>query len=709
MRSLVNGIRLARRALVCALALGAAAITIPTPGVAATVVWSSRNVKKAAVDSSAVRDSLARLEAARAAARAAAVKDSVARAEAARIASEREVAAKQAAERASFVRDSLARSEAASVEAVRRAAEREADAKREAARAAARADSLAKAAKAAKAEARRTSAASPARRSRTVAMAATTGNPAPVVVAAASVPAETPAAAPAEPRGARSSSRLTYLAGRSAYVDAGELEGLAVGDTVTIVRDGQSIGLLRVAFVSSHRASCDTLWTRVPLAVGDAARFRSDPRRRAAAADSVKMAAVRSDSLRAVAVLPAPKSRAATRNARTRGRAGARWLSVRTDGAGQYQQPGIELRVDSRGAAGGHMDASLDIRGRRTTRTSEAGTQVDQLSRVYRASTTIRDAQDRRRMTLGRQTSPTLASVSLFDGALLEWASPTHTFGAFSGTQPDPIRFSWSHELIEGGVFAEWHQRPLAETRWSVATGAITSRQGAEVNRDFMFAQGWWFSKLGSASVAQEVDLNTGWKRTAGEPLVSWTSTFATVRLPIRHGLAVTSGYDNRRSVRLWRDRETPETDFDDRYRQGAWGGATLDVLEHVHAGAEYRAGSGGDRSRTRTVQLEVRRLTRWQASLRTRSSTFDAPESGSTLWSMGTGFDPWPQSHVEYTFGRRNTTERITNTTDSERWQGIDVDLALGGRWYLNGGYERQMGFAGTTRQLQAGVSVRL
>jgi hypothetical protein len=369
----------------------------------------------------------------------------------------------------------------------------------------------------------------------------------------------------------------------------------------------------------------------------------------------------------------------------------------------------MELRLDTRGAASGHMDASLDVRGRRTRRTSDAGTEVEQLSRVYRASTTIRDGKDRRRMTLGRQTSPTLASVSLFDGVLLETVSPTHTFGAFTGTQPDPLRFSWSRELIEGGVFAEWHQRPLAERRWSVATGAITSRQGSQVNRDFMFAQGWWFSKAASASIAQEVDLNTGWKRTVGEPLVSWTSTFATLRVPVSHGVAVTSGYDNRRSVRLWRDRETPETDFDDRYRQGAWAGATLDLLERVHAGAEYRTGSGSDRSDTRTYLLELRRLTRWQGSLRTRTSSFESPQSGSSLWAVGAGFDPWPQSHVEFTLGKRNTTEHLTGTRDSERWQGVDLDLAVGGRWYLNGGYELQKGFGGTTRQLQGGVSVRL
>ena len=413
--------------------------------------------------------------------------------------------------------------------------------------------------------------------------------PAPVVVTAAAAPVVAPVLAPvampvvtaarvAPVSATRSSaswrsSRISYLAGGSVYLDAGQVEGLAVGDTVDVVRQEDTIARLRVRFVSSRRASCDTLWTRQPLALGDAAWFRSDPRRQGAVRDSLQIAAARGDSIRTAAVLPMPRGRAAVRNARWRGRVGGRWLSVQTDGGSRYQQPGLELRMDGRDALAGHADVALDIRGRRTISTGLNGTQTDQFSRVYRASTTFRDHNGHRRLTLGRQTSPTLASISLFDGALLEWGNDRRTFGAFTGTQPDPVRFRWSGELVEGGVFAEWHQAPLAVRRWSLSTGGVTSRSGGDLNRDFLFAQGWWFSRGGSASLAQEVDVNSGWKRSAGEPPLSWTSTFATVRVPVTQQFALQSGYDNRRNVRLWRDRETPETDFDDRYRQGAWAG----------------------------------------------------------------------------------------------------------------------------------------
>ena len=463
----------------------------------------------------------------------------------------------------------------------------------------------------------------------------------------------------------------------------------------------QNVNLVR----NFWRRSTKSIQPHAKIAVGDEVRWRHDATRIAAAT----LTAVDADSVRAVAVLATPKGRPAARGTRTRGRVGARWLSVDAGAAGSYRQPGLELRLDSRDAFGGHVDAALDVRGRRTLRTTASGNVTEQLSRVYRASTTIRDADDHRRLTLGRQTSPTLASVSLFDGALLEWASPTRTIGVFTGTQPDPTRFTWSHDLVEGGAFVEWHQRPLAARRWSFATGAITSRSGGMSNRDFGFAQGWWFSRGLSASAAQEVDLNTGWKRTFGEPRFAWTSTFLTLRAPLGHGVALQSGYDNRRNVRLWRDRETPETDFDDRYRQGSWLGLDAESFKYLHGGAEWRVGSGGDRSDTRSYNLEVRRWTRLQASLRMRHSTFTSPATASGLWSFAAGVDPWVGSHVEWSFGTRSTTDRTSAVTEHEHWQGLDMDLSLGGRWYMNGGYEQQRGLAGTTRQMQGGLSVRL
>ncbi len=63
--------------------------------------------------------------------------------------------------------------------------------------------------------------------------------------------------------------KVSFLTGASVYVDAGSLDGISEGDTVRLMRQGREIGALRVTFVSSHRASCDTLALVEPAAVGD--------------------------------------------------------------------------------------------------------------------------------------------------------------------------------------------------------------------------------------------------------------------------------------------------------------------------------------------------------------------------------------------------------------------------------------------------------
>jgi hypothetical protein len=279
----------------------------------------------------------------------------------------------------------------------------------------------------------------------------------------------------------------------------------------------------------------------------------------------------------------------------------------------------------------------------------------------------------------------------------------------FGGTQSEPSRLAWSSDLTEEGAFVEWHQAPLAPRRWSASFGGVRSQSGGAPNRAFAFSQGWWNSDGGSASIAQEVDVNPAWKRARGEPAVSWTSTFATIRARVGSRAFAQAGYDNRRNVLLWRDRDTPETEFDDRYRQGAWLGATLEPDPRLRGTVEYRRGAGANASDTWSVQAEWRRSSRWRESVRGRWSQYTSDALRSDLWSCAFGFDPLAGSHLEISAGTRATLDRVVGLDETERWQGVDLDLALGGRWYVNSGCEAQEGIGGTTRQLQAGLSVRL
>ncbi len=498
-------------------------------------------------------------------------------------------------------------------------------------------------------------------------------------------------------RPSSATTKLSYLAGGSAYVDVGTADGLLPGDTLTVLRNGGAIAGLRVAFASTKRAACDTVWTRGAIAIGDDVRYAPHPAPAPPApvvVDSTKHAAAR---------------KPAGQRARLRGRIGGHWLSVSTAN-GMFKEPGVDLRLDGYDQASGHVDLSLDLRSRRSSRSfSGLPVEVDELARVYRASMTVRSRNSHHQLTVGRQISPTLASISLFDGVLMQTGNDRHSFGAFSGTQPDPVRYSFSGDILESGLFAEWHQAPAAVRRWQVTLGGVTSQQAGQTNRDFLFTQANWVSRAVMTSFAQEIDYNRGWKRALGEPMLSPTSTFAMTRILATPWLAFTSGYDNRRSVRLYRDRLTPETQFDDAYRQGTWVGSDLELLQRIRLSGELRGTAAADHSHAWSTNAEINRLSRMHVALRGRMSRYQGQTVLSRLASGSVGLDPIPLSHLELSGGVRRTLVQPSTHEDSERWQSIDLDLSLGRRWYLNGGLERDYGgVAGETRQAQGGVSWR-
>ncbi len=493
--------------------------------------------------------------------------------------------------------------------------------------------------------------------------------------------------------------KVAYLTGGTVYAEAGALDGLAPGDTVQIVRAGSTFALAKVTYVSSHRAACDTLWTHGPIAVGDDVRYAAHaaPAPDASAGDSI-----------AGAARPAARATTVRKVSKWRGRIGARWLSVESGGM-SFRQPALDLRLNARGEGGGHLDLAFDMRNRRTMRSGFGNSTTEQLSRVYSASLVLRSRDAHHAISLGRQTSSSLSSVSLFDGLVVRTGNERHAFGAFSGTQPDPRDLGLSADVFESGVFAEFRSAVTSSHAYLASFGGITSQQAGQPNRDFLFALANWSAPKLSTSFTQEVDWNRGWKRAQGEPALSPTSTFWTMRVAPVAWLGVSTGFDNRRNVRLWRDHETPADQFDDAYRQGAWVGTDVDIRHRVRFTGETRGSGGADHSRSWSGGVEAYRLTALRLALRARASQFGGGNVTSRLWSGGLGVDPTPLSHLEYGGGVRETRIAPATSFEQQTWQSVTVDITIGRRWYLNGGWEHDAGgSAGASRQYTGGASWR-
>lgn len=490
---------------------------------------------------------------------------------------------------------------------------------------------------------------------------------------------------------------VTYVTSNTLYVDAGSEEGLHAGQAVEVIRDGRIVASLTVSFVSSHRAACEKR-TGEPVRVGDQVRFaplgggseaapatvEAPPTPAPAAPVLPERTAAQEDSKPA-------KPRAATR---IRGRVGVRYQLVRGGDSPSLSQPALDLRLDAERLFGMPLAANLDVRARRDKR--GASGQAENATRIYRAALSYEPGPTGWGASLGRQFSPSLAAISLFDGVSAAWHTPRFGTGGFVGTQPRESDLGFSSDVRVQGLFAEWHQAPQAVRRWSTTIGLIGSYQQSEINREFAYLQGSYLGPNFSAFASQEVDVNRGWRAEAEGKSIGMTSSFLSLRYRFNDAWSVDGGFDNRRNVRLYRDLIDRVTEFDDRFRRGAWAGVQWQFARHYRVGLSGRTSGGGDAGTadSYTASISATEISPLRFDVRARSTRFTSTIDEGWLHALSWGVPIGDWLHVGIDAGRRETTPLAIGTSPTTlTWYGLDADLTLGRHWFGWASWEHDTG----------------
>lgn len=369
----------------------------------------------------------------------------------------------------------------------------------------------------------------------------------------------------------------------------------------------------------------------------------------------------------------------------------------------------MSTRRRSNGSAWGvHVDA----RARRTTRTLTDGTEDrENRTRVYRLHAGWDRPGPGWRVAAGRQFVPDLANVSVFDGIVAARDGARSTFGGFAGTQPDGEDYGYASDVREYGAWYGWRAGAEASRDWSLTTGAVASYRESEIDREYVFVQGRFRGERLSALVTQEVDLNRDWKEDAGESTVEPTSTFASFRFRIGEAASLGGGFDNRRNVRLFRDRVTPVTEFDDAFRRGVWLGGQVGVGSHLRLGACGRtwrgAVAGSADSWTGTASFV--RMTPANLDVRVRGTRYENDRLEGWLWSVDSSVDLTRRARVGVQIGTRDDTSLLNpDLDDSVTWYGLDLDVDLGRRLFATPSLERSEGDLEEVDQMYATLAWR-
>ncbi len=481
---------------------------------------------------------------------------------------------------------------------------------------------------------------------------------------------------------------MTAVTLGSIYISAGRKEGLREGSVVRIPRRGEK-AVYRVIYLSSKSAACrgDSL---APLPVtGDTVFFRP-------VADAIAKAGAGNPGVQGVA---GTRHRAGQG---LRGRVGLRYLgSWDRSSDVALNQPGVELRLDGPVAPGAPVGLNVDIRSRRTSMYRPGlETATSGAMGVYQAALRFQSTEGPVRAVLGRQYAPTLAGVGLFDGVLLELQRPRWGVGMMAGLAPEQGTLAVSSEIRQVGVYFQGRNRLSAPVRWSLTMGGMGSYVATDVNREFGFLQATLNSRVVSAVVLQELDVNRGWKIAAGEPHFSLTSTYASINLMPANGVSLSGGFDSRRNIRLYRDLSTPEEIFDDRFRRGYWGGVNFTIARKLRIGGDARAQTvdGADSLGTTawSATMSVDQISSLGLGVRIRGTRYTTPGRGpGTLIVGGVRLSPGSFGSLEINGGARQ--EAASPGTD-RFWAGLDTEVFLRRSWFILGTFTREWGRGGLT-----------
>jgi hypothetical protein len=512
----------------------------------------------------------------------------------------------------------------------------------------------------------------------------------------------------AVPLHAQKAFKVTYLTSASAYIDAGADDGLRVGDRVEVVKAGAVIAVLRVTDVASHRAACAIESTTAALTVGDAVRFT--PAQSTGPVTAVPTAPGTGTD-EAIAV---ERGESWARRNGLRGRIGVRYLGVFDQGGfgGDVSEPSADVRLDGNRVAGSSFDVQVDVRARHTVQTVADGREFDDnQARVYRLNSRWHSPSDHYQATLGRQFSSALASISTFDGVEVTYNRARWGAGVFGGTQPEPVDYGFSTDVAEAGVYARLRSLPGAGTRWEIVTAGIGSYQDGNINREYMAFLGRVMSPRVSLMLQQDIDVNRGWKKDAGESTVSFTNTFTSVRWRATSSVDLDAGYDNRRNIRLYRDFVSPETEFDDTWRQGVWGGAGVAFAQRYRLGGAARSSTGGSAgdATTYTITASAAHLTGAHLDVRLRSTRYENDASRGWMHTLGSGFAVGSRVRFDLFGGLREEQSKLFASSDaSTSWFGADMDVDVGRSVYLSLTGEHNSGGDESYNQVYTGLSWR-
>lgn len=471
------------------------------------------------------------------------------------------------------------------------------------------------------------------------------------------------------------SGRVTFITAQHVYVRFEGTEGIAVKDTLEVLRDGVPQPCLIVANKSSTSCVCT-------VAAGCTVEKEDQVQVHRRVPEEVKPAASRPER----ATRPAARTPATPSNGeRIRGRISAASYSTIPSARENDHRLMYRVSLDANRIAGSKFSAETYLNYRKLYPADpDRRPQRTELFNVYSAAVSY--APDSNTVvSLGRKINNNISSLGAIDGLQAERNLGSFHAGAIVGFRPDIFTYDLNTDLFQYGAYAGLRSRS-ARVSTRTTLGLLQQTNAGLIDRRYAFMQ--HSSTInGDLNLFGSGELDLFSTMNAGARL---TNLFVSARYRINRMIDVFGSYDSRKRVIYY---ETFRNDVevmldDDDARQGARLRLNVKPMKALSLGTAYsRRFQADGANRSENVQLflnysrDPRTFGRWSIQANRNTSSYVRSDVLSfrhsrTLIPKRLDMSLYYRA-VEYIYGNRADGSPFAART-SQRYYGADMMLTL-------------------------------
>ena len=376
--------------------------------------------------------------------------------------------------------------------------------------------------------------------------------------------------------------RIKYISNEAIYVDLGKGDGIAIGDSLFIIRGKSLIALVQVKFASASSASCIILKSKSAPEVGDKVIRRAlsqEPAQRKKA--------------KRVQRRIRPKKH--KKKNRIRGYISTQnyWKSSIGGSSISSFRPGIRARIRVENIAGTNFKLSLRQRSRMYRQTLPAGIEEQGIvwsHNLYEMSLRYESPDSPIELGVGRVYSPHIRGIGLVDGAYFSTkVLPMFRVGIAAGLEPDNLNTGRSQIRQKFGTFVAFEAGSYEKQKLSSTLAVSASYEAGEINREFLYlSNNYYLKNRLTLYQSVEVDINREWRKSSEGSSLSFTNFFMNANLTLHENANMYFGFDARRNIRVYTYFNLADSLFDNRVHKGLNSGIRLRLPRKMQAGASF-------------------------------------------------------------------------------------------------------------------------